>query len=267
MTGPDSPVIPTQDTNKINTTLDSTPLFSATDQEDIYLTIDNTLPRTRTHDVFMKIVDHTGKIYTDQTSRFPVTSTRGNKCTLVAYGYDSNTINAEPIKYRTGPTLLKAYQNIQTLLEQRGLKPRVHFLDNECPNILRAFMHEKEENYQLVPPHIHQRDSAERAIGIFKDHFIAELACLPKTFPLRLWCYLIPQSVLTLNLLRPSQINPNLSAHAQLHGDFDFNATSLAPPGTEVLIHERPSERGTWAFRGIGSWYIGPSPEHFSIRR
>ena len=149
------------------------------------------------------------------------------------------------------------------MLEQRGLKPRVHFLDNECPNILKAFMHEKDETYQLVPPHIHRRNSAERAIGIFKDHFIAGLACLPNKFPLRLWCYLIPQAVLTLNLLRPSRINPNLSAHVQLHGAFDFNATPLDPPGTEVLIHEKPSERGTWAFRGIDGWYIGPSPEHY----
>jgi len=216
--------------------------------------IDPTLPQTHKHDVFMTIELATGKIYTDQTGRFPVTSTRGNKYILVAYDYDSNTINAKPLKSCTGPDLLKSYQTIQTLLEQRGLKPCVHFLDNECPNILKAFIHDKQEKYQLVPSHIHRRNAAERAIGTFKDHFISGLACLPKDFPLRLWCYLIPQAVLTLSLLHPSRINSHLSAHAQLHGAFNFNASLLDPPGTAVLIHKKPSQRGTWVFRGIEGW-------------
>lgn len=98
---PASPVIPVQATTTINKTLDSSASFSATDQEDICFPIDNTLPRTRTHDIYMKIEDQIGKIYTDQTGRFPVTSTCGNKYTLVAYDYNSNTINAGPIKTRT----------------------------------------------------------------------------------------------------------------------------------------------------------------------
>ena len=44
--------------------------------------------------VFFKTVDLSGKIYTDQTGRFLVTSSKGNKYILVAYHYDSNTIHA-----------------------------------------------------------------------------------------------------------------------------------------------------------------------------
>jgi len=190
----------------------------------------------------MRIEDATGKIYTDQTGRFIVASTRGNKYILVAYDYDSNTILTEPLKIRTGPDLLAAYIKIQSLLEQRGLKLKIRYLDNECPNILKRFMISKDEEYKLVPPHIHRRNTAKKAMSTFKDHLISGLACLPPSFPLYLWCYLIPQAILTLNLLCSSRINPNLSAHAQLHGAFDFNSTPLAPPGTEVLIHEKPSE-------------------------
>jgi len=78
----------------------------------------------------MRVEDAIGKINTDQTNRYPVTSTRGNKYILVAYDYDSNTINAKPLKTRTGPNLLVAYIKIQNLLEQRGLKPQIHYLDN-----------------------------------------------------------------------------------------------------------------------------------------
>ena len=62
---------------------------------------DQFLPSTQSEDinlVFLKTVDLTGNIYTDQTGRFPVTSSKGNKYVLVCYHYDSNTIHAEPLK-------------------------------------------------------------------------------------------------------------------------------------------------------------------------
>jgi len=38
-------------------------------------------------------------------------------------------------------------------------------------------------------------------------------------------------SRLTLNLMQGSCINPNLSAWAQVYGNYDFNRTPIAPPG------------------------------------
>jgi hypothetical protein len=52
---------------------------------------------------------------------------------------------------------------------------------------------------------------------------------------------LIEQGLDSLNLLRASQINPRVSAYSQLNGTFDYNATSMAPPGMQVLLHEKPS--------------------------
>ena len=43
----------------------------------------------------------TGKIYTDQTGRFPVTSSKGSKYLMVLYDYDSNAILSEPLKSRS----------------------------------------------------------------------------------------------------------------------------------------------------------------------
>ena len=60
-------------------------------------------PSTQSEDtniVFFKTVDLSGKIHTDQTGRFPVTSIKGNNYILVAYHYDSKTIHAEPLKTR-----------------------------------------------------------------------------------------------------------------------------------------------------------------------
>jgi hypothetical protein len=51
-----------------------------------------------------------GQIYTDQTGRFPVVSSKGNKYIMILYDYDRNTILANPIKDRTSPDLLRAFQ-------------------------------------------------------------------------------------------------------------------------------------------------------------
>ena len=64
-------------------------------------------------------------------------------------------------------------------------------------------------------------------------------------------------------MLRTSRLNPNLSAHEQLHGIHDFNATPLAPPGTKCIAHEKSSQRGTWAPHGQHGWYVGAAPEHY----
>jgi hypothetical protein len=38
----------------------------------------------------------------------------------------------------------------------------------------------------------------------------------------------------------------------------------MAPPGTRVILHETPAQRGTWAtHHGERGWYIGPAPEHY----
>ena len=152
---------------------------------------------------------------------------------MVAYDYDSNKIHSEPMKNCSSPELLKGYTTIHNLLSERGLAPKMHYLDNQCPKVLQKFMIDKDERFQLVPPHLHRRNLAEHAIQTFKNHFIAGLASVNKKFPVRIWCRLIPHCLLTLNLLCPSKINPKLSAYAQIHRAFNFNRTQLAPPGTK----------------------------------
>ena len=72
------------------------------------------------------------------------------------------------------------------------------------------------------------------------------------------WDSLLPQAVITLNLLRTSRLNPNLSAHALLNRLYDFNATPMAPPGSMLLVHEKPALCGTWAAYAVNAWYLGP---------
>ena len=77
------------------------------------------------------------------------------------------------------------------------------------------------------------------------------------------WDKIVLQCVLSLNLLRKSRINPLLSAYAQLEGAFDFNKTPLAPVGTKVIIHKKPTSRPPWSPHGVNGWYLGPAMEHY----
>jgi len=136
-------------------------------------------------------------------------------------------------------------------------------LDNECSNALKDYMTEQNIDYQLVPPTVHRRNSAERAIRTFKNHFVAGLCSVDRDFPMHLWDKLLPQAELTLNILRGSRLNPKLSAWAQLNGTYDFNRTPIAPPGTRVLVHEKPATRDSWAPHAIDGWYIGPALDSY----
>ena len=153
------------------------------------------------HDVYIKIHNVIETMHTDQTGRFPATSTRGNQYIIVLVEVDGNYIDAEPMKNRTEGSIINAYLILWARLSASGtVKPRMHLLDNEAS---AAFKVEIKKNctLQLVPPDNHRRNLAERAIQTFKSHFKAILAGVAENFPMNLWDRLLPQTVLTLNLL------------------------------------------------------------------
>ena len=86
------------------------------------------------------------KIYTDQTGRFPVTSRKSNKYIMVAFEVDSNNIMVEPMKSRKASELTTVYAKIHNMLASRGLKPKLHILDNECSETFINFMLSVEES-------------------------------------------------------------------------------------------------------------------------
>ena len=79
--------------------------------------------------------------------------------------------------------------------------------------MVQSYLKNNNIQLQIVQPNLHRTNAAEKAIGIFKDHFISGLATVHPSFPLHLWCRLIPFAVTTLNLMRLSRINPKLSAY------------------------------------------------------
>jgi hypothetical protein len=169
---------------------------------------------------------------------------------FVLYNYDSNAILASPIKSRNAADIVDRYDFCYQQLTNAGIRPVVQRLDYEASRALINAITTKGLQYQLASPHDHRLNPAERAIQTFKNHFIAYLNGTDSQFSPHLWCRLIPQAVMTLNMLRTSRINPKLSAYTQLFGSFDYNKTPLAPLGTKAVIHERPQQQHTFGDHG-----------------
>ena len=79
---------------------------------------------------------------------------------------------------------------------------------------------------------------------------------------MHLWCQLLPQSDIQLNIQRQSSITPNISAYTHVHSPHNFMHKSLAPLGCPILAHENPYKRGNWADHAINAWNLGTSMEH-----
>ena len=199
--------------------------------------------------------------YSDLSGRFPFKSSRGNKYLLVVN--DSNAILVEALKDRTASAITKAWEKIHLTFKNCGIAPKLYILDNEISGDFKEALKKNTVNFQLTPPHMHCQNAAERAIRTFKNHFLSGLALCDPKFPVAEWDRLLDQAVLTLNLLQTSRVNPKLSSHAYLFGNFDFNKTPLAPPGTRVVVHEKPQQRASWDFHSVNGWYIGPSKDHY----
>ena len=72
---------------------------------------------------------------------------------------------------------------------------------------------------------------------------------------------------MTLNMLCALHMNPKLSVYELLKGNFEFNSSSLAPPISKVVIHEKPQQWKFWAPHGNQAWYIGLELEHYQCYR
>ena len=131
-----------------------------------------------------------------------------------------------------------------------------HFIiNNETLKLLIETMHKNNITYDLVPLHQHWRNTAEWAIQTFKNHLLSSIATCHSDFSIREWDRILLQYKLKSNLLWDSRINPKFSSWSYLFGNHISNRVLLLPPDTKVIVHEKSSQRKTWDYHGVPSWY------------
>eukprot|EP00804_Cyclotella_cryptica_P025595 CCRYP_002824-RC/>CCRYP_002824-RC protein AED:0.35 eAED:0.35 QI:0/-1/0/1/-1/1/1/0/432 len=220
----------------------------------------------KVQDIYTSVYNVRETIFSDQTGQFPTRSSRGNKYVMVMVEVDSNAILLEPMHSRKDNEMIRAYDSLVKRLLRAGVTPRKHVLDNEISLNMKDHIKDTYKfEVELVPPGCHRRNAAEVAIRNFKSHFLSVLAGVATTFPPSLWDRLLPQTEITLNLLRQSNATPTVSAYAHLCGPFNYNKMPLAPMGCAVQVHEKADKRGTWASHSIDGWYLNTSAEHYRV--
>ena len=118
-------------------------------------------------------------------------------------------------------------------------------------------------NYQLVPPNTHRSNVYEPAIRTCKAHFLSILVGVAPDFPRNLWELLLPQTELTLNLLRQATLDPSRSAWSYFHGPFNYDATPIGPLGCDIITHKKTGTRHSWDFRVADGWNVGVVLQHY----
>ena len=214
------------------------------------------------NDIFVRVWEMKHTVYSDQTGKFPVRSKAGNQYQMIMVHVDSNAVLAEPMKNRTDGEMTRAYLCLLDRLKTAGFVVKKHILDNECSAELKRLIKETCK-LQLVPPGNHRANLAEVAIKAFKQHFLSILAGTAPDFPWSAWDHLLPQVLITLNLLRASHATPTISAHAHLCGHHDYNAMPLLPIGASAEIHVKTGDRKSWDFHSQPGWYLYTSEDHY----
>ena len=115
----------------------------------------------------------------------------------------------------------------------------------------------------MSPPHMHRQNAEEQAIITCSNHFISGFSSTDPYFPIRKCDRLLSQCMITLNLLRISRVNLDLSVYAYLFGPYYFNKSLMEPPGNSMIVHDRPGNHTSWIHHSTKVWYIGPSLEHY----
>jgi hypothetical protein len=137
------------------------------------------------------------------------------------YHYEANAIFAKPISALDNKRIFNAYKMQFDDLTSKGFKPKINIMDNQATKHIKTFLTEQQCKLQLLEPHNHRMNAAERAIQTFKDAFIAALATTDSDFPLQLWDKITQQVQDTLHLMQASRINPTISAYEALNRPYE----------------------------------------------
>ena len=120
----------------------------------------------KTYELFAKVsaAAPKEKSYTYQTGRFPHKYIRGNEYDFTLYDYHVNIILQYPLKSWQGKGIADAFHATFKKLTKHRHATKLFILDNECSNDLKLAILNTNSTFKLVPPHQHQRNTAERAL-------------------------------------------------------------------------------------------------------
>ena len=172
----------------------------------------NLSPHIRKGDIMIFNYYLKSMMYTNQTGHFPQISSLSNRYAMILHNVDRNPSWVEALKNNTGSELILARAQALEHMRKAGIDPKHQLLDNQKSAAYKEAIHASGMTFELVPLDAHWCNMAEKVIHTFKDLSVGVLSGCAPTFPLHLWCQLLPQVERQLLLLCQSRLYPNLSA-------------------------------------------------------
>ena len=109
----------------------------------------------RENEFYMKTVEIIHKLYINQTGQFTITSSKGHKHVMIVHDHDSNAMLARPLKSKSAIEQLRKIQETHKCLNDRGIHPKMHVMDNECPLIMKEYLINSKKNTTASSATIH----------------------------------------------------------------------------------------------------------------
>ena len=159
----------------------------------------------------------------------------------------------------------RVYEKTYKRLEAVGIKPTINVMDNKASAAVTTWLTNNNIQYQTVAPGAggHRANRAERSIQTGVNHFLSTIATTDADFPIRAWCYTIEQMEMTLNMIRPTNINPKISAFTILYGEWSYDAHPILPVGWRSLVFEDPADRRKYSYHGVEGYVVGVSKQGY----
>ena len=156
-------------------------------------------------------------------------------------------INLQPLVSLRAEHTSVALRKTVEFFRTHGVEIDTVRMDNQQSPALLQVATELGLQWNLVPPHVKNPNRAERAIGTAKNHLIATRAGFHPDCPTIILDRCLFQIELTLNIVKPFEYDPCVSAYEGIYGaTFNFVMHPIAPVGTKVLTWDAPDHRGTW---------------------
>ena len=130
------------------------------------------------HNIYVQIDQLRDIIYTNQTVKFPIMSSRMHKYIMILCAINGNVVLAEPMKNNLEGAMVETYQNLIKRLNDAGILPKNHILDNEISKEYKEAIESNGMTWEVVPVGMHRRNVAVHPYRYqFPSHSI-RLNCL-----------------------------------------------------------------------------------------
>ena len=154
---------------------------------------------------------------------------------------------------------MRTYIKLVTYLKNCGFRPQVQWLDNGASNLLKTFNQDNDIAFSIGAATHASLQCSRMSNSDLEESFRGQTLQHRQSISNASVGWLNSSSNAHAEPTLPFKTQyPRVSTYAMLEGNFDFNKTPMVPPGTKVIIHEKPLQCWRWEPHGVNDGTLDP---------